>query len=104
LEAAGSRTVSSGLGRFASAAQTWSATVSLLIAIVSFVRVEDDIFEQILDLLADELPRNEDARRALDAVNPDAVWLALYERDLVEPMTAPMLEGVAFSPVEKTGS
>ena len=41
-----------GLGRFASAAQTWDAVVSLLVAMVSFVRVEDDIFEQILDLLA----------------------------------------------------
>lgn len=105
LEAPGSRTVSSGLGRFASAAQTWSATVSLLIAIVSFVRVEDDIFEQILDLLADDvLPRNEEARRALEVVNPDAVWLALYERNLVEPMSAPVMEGVSFACVERAGS
>lgn len=104
LEAPGSRTVSSGLGRFASAAQTWSATVSLLVAIVSFVRVEDDVFEQILDLLADVLPRNEEARRALEVVNPDAVWLALYERNLVEPIPAPILEGVTFARVDKIGS
>ncbi|KAG8166160.1 hypothetical protein KVR01_004712 [Diaporthe batatas] len=103
LEAPGSRTVSSGLGRFASAAQTWSATVSLLIAIVSFVRVEDEMFEQILGLLADVLSRNEEARRALEVVNPDAVWLALYERGLAEPMPAPVFEGVTFARVDKIG-
>lgn len=104
LDAPSSRTVSSGLGRFASAAQTWSATVSLLIAIVSFVRIEDDIFEQILDLLADDvLPRNEEARRALEVVNADAVWLALYERNVVEPRPAPIMGGVSFARMEKAG-
>jgi TELO2-interacting protein 1 len=105
LEAPGPRTVSSGLGRFASAARTWSATVSLLIAIVSFVRIEDDIFEQILDLLADDvLPFNEAARRAMEVVNPDAVWLALYERSRVEPRPTPIMEGVNFARIEKAGS
>lgn len=104
LDAPSSRTVSSGLGRFASAVQTWSATVSLLIAIVSFVRIDDDIFEQILDLLADDvLPRNEEARRALEVVNADAVWLALYERSLVEPRPTPTMEGVSFARMEKAG-
>ncbi|KAL1874242.1 hypothetical protein Daus18300_003606 [Diaporthe australafricana] len=105
LEAPSSRTVSSGLGRFASAAQTWAAAVSLLIAIVSFVRVEDLVFEQILDLLADDvLTHNDEARRALEVVNADAVWLALYERGLVEPSPAPVIGGVRFAQVEKVGS
>lgn len=104
LEAPLSRTVSSGLGRFASAAQTWEATVALLIAIVSFVRIEDDIFEQILELLADDvLLRNEEARRALEVVNADAVWLALYERNAVEPRPAPIMEDVNFSRMEVGG-
>ncbi|KAK2604887.1 hypothetical protein N8I77_007780 [Diaporthe amygdali] len=104
LEAPSSHTVSSGLGRFASAAQTWNATVSLLIAIVSFVRIEDTLFEQILDLLADDvLPRNEEARRALEVINADAVWLVLYKRGLVEPWPAPVLEGVTFAQLEKVG-
>ncbi|KUI64962.1 TEL2-interacting protein 1 [Cytospora mali] len=93
-----------GLGRFASAAQTWDAVVSLLIAIVSFVRVEDDIFEQIVDLLADDvLPRNEEARRALEVVNADAVWLAMYERGLVGPLPTPVMDGVVFAPVHVIG-
>ncbi|KAI3394083.1 hypothetical protein diail_3259 [Diaporthe ilicicola] len=102
LETPSSRTVSSGLGRFASAAQTWTAVVSLLIAIVSFVRIEDVIFEQILELLADDvLTRNKEARRALEVVNADAVWLAIYERGLLEPPPAPFMEGVRFAQVEK---
>lgn len=93
-----------GLGRFASAAQTWDAVVSLLVAIVSFVRIEDDIFEQIVDLLADDvLPRNAEARRALEVVNADAVWLAMYERGFVEPLPAPVMDGVVFTPVERVG-
>lgn len=100
---------SSGLGRFASSAQTWKAVVSMLTAIVSFVRTEDDMFEQILALLADDggglLLRDEGVRRAFEAVNADAVWLALYERGLLGESTslkAPVLEGCSFATVEGT--
>ncbi|KAF3769920.1 ARM repeat-containing protein [Cryphonectria parasitica EP155] len=94
-------TTSTGLGRFASAAQAWVAVVSMLIAIVSYVRIEDEIFEQILDLLADDvLPRSEQARKALEAVNADAVWLALYERGyLAAPPNKPAMDGVIFTPL-----
>ncbi|ROV99085.1 hypothetical protein VMCG_06640 [Cytospora schulzeri] len=93
-----------GLGRFASAAQTWDAVVSLLIAMVSFVRIDDDIFEQIVELLADDvLPRNAEARRALEVVNADAVWLAMYERGFAELLPTPVMDGVMFAPVGKAG-
>lgn len=95
---------SSGLGRFASAAQTWDAVVSMLIAMVSYVRVEDDIFDEILDLVADDmLPRNEEARRALEDVNPDAVWLAMYKRGWLEPLPTPVMKDFEFVPMEKVG-
>lgn len=97
-------TTTSGLGRFASAAQTWDAVVSLLVAIVSFVRVEDDMFEQIVDLLADDvLPRGGGARRALEVVNADVVWLAMHERGLSEPLPAPVMDGVVFAPLGMVG-
>lgn len=106
LELSSSRTISAtqggGLGRFASSAQTWKAVVSMLTAIVSFVRIGNDVFEQILQLLADDvLARDEGARRALEAVNADAVWLALYERGLVEPPSQiPVLEGCLFAAIQ----
>lgn len=93
-----------GLGRFASAAQTWDAVVSMLIAIVSYVRVEDAIFEDILQLLAgDVLPRNAEARKALEAVNADAVWLVMYERGYIETLPTPAMECVEFVAMETAG-
>lgn len=94
----------SGLGRFASSVQTWKAVVAMVTAIVSFVRIDDDIFEQILSLLADDvLPRDEGVRRALEAVNADAVWLVLYERGLVDmsSLQRPVLEGCSFAAVHE---
>lgn len=101
---------SSGLGRFASSAQIWKAVVSMLTAIVSFVRIDDDIFEEILLLLADDVGgvplRDEGVRRALEAVNADAVWLVLSERGLLGESTslwAPVLEGCTFVAMESFG-
>ncbi|KAI8634627.1 ARM repeat-containing protein [Xylariaceae sp. FL1651] len=88
----------SGLGRFAQAAQVWDAVQDLLVAIVTYVQLDDDIFDQILSLLADALDSHGAARAALEAVNPDAVWLFMYERGLlaVEPSTRPVMKGVRF--------
>ncbi|KAK8041885.1 hypothetical protein PG993_006408 [Apiospora rasikravindrae] len=74
-----------GISGYTQIAQIWTAVQEMLVALVSFVRIEDTIFEQILDLLLDSLvsPSSsasvEGAREALEAVNADAVWLALYE-------------------------
>ncbi|CAK7265380.1 hypothetical protein SEPCBS119000_001483 [Sporothrix epigloea] len=92
---------SSGLGRFAQAVQVWEAAARLLTAIVAHVRVEDDIYDAVLDLLlqpaaasstatfrstASSAPvpvlppvEEQQARDALAVVNPDAVWLARYD-------------------------
>ncbi|KAI0841666.1 ARM repeat-containing protein [Hypoxylon sp. FL0890] len=85
-----------GLGRFTQAAQVWEAVQGLLIAIVSYVQIDDDVFDQILLLLADVLATNPEARAALEAVDPDAVWLLMYERGMVEPMEKPALPGTSF--------
>ncbi|TLD12276.1 uncharacterized protein PgNI_04542 [Pyricularia grisea] len=89
----------SGLGRFAQAAQVWEATVDMLVALVSFVRLDDEMFDQILELLADELDRNSDARAALEVVNADAVWLARLERgSLAQDLSVPpVMDGIRFA-------
>ncbi|CAK7236751.1 hypothetical protein SEUCBS140593_009726 [Sporothrix eucalyptigena] len=77
---------STGLGRFAQAVQIWEAVAGLLTAIVAYVKVDDEIYDAILDLLllpaasVRVLPVSEEqkARDALAVVNPDAVWLARY--------------------------
>lgn len=86
------------LGRFTQSVQVWAAVVELLTAIVSYVRIDDDMFDQILDLLGDILDRNDSTTvRALEDINADAVWLALYDRGRVAWVPSPVLEGVEFA-------
>ncbi|KAI0476725.1 ARM repeat-containing protein [Xylaria cf. heliscus] len=88
-----------GLGRFAQVAQVWDAVQNLLVAIVTYVRIDDDIFDQIIELLAETLEsQNSEARAALEAVDADAVWLFMYERGMlaVEPEFYPTMAGMEF--------
>ncbi|RCI15779.1 hypothetical protein L249_2970 [Ophiocordyceps polyrhachis-furcata BCC 54312] len=84
----------SSLGQHASPARIWAATVKLLTSIVSYVRVEDQMFDDILDLLSDVLETNGEVREALETINADAVWLVRYERGHIEPLPTP--EGADF--------
>jgi hypothetical protein len=89
----------SGLGRFAQTVQVWNAVQNLLVAIVTHVQIDDDIFDQILPLLADAMDsQNPDARAALEAIDSDAVWLFMYERGMltVEPIAHPVMADVKF--------
>lgn len=94
---------SSGLGRFAQASQIWDAAVELLGAIVMYVRVDDDMFDEMLELVADVIPRNEALREAFEVINADAVWLVLYEQGLVPWKPEPVLEGFRFAPMRALG-
>ncbi|KAI1330516.1 ARM repeat-containing protein [Xylariaceae sp. FL0255] len=87
-----------GLGRFAQAAQAWDAAQNLLVAIVSHVQIDDDMFDQILALLCDDLDSRPEARTVLETVDADAVWLALYERGkvVVNAAAMPVMPGVQF--------
>ncbi|KAK4073448.1 uncharacterized protein Triagg1_5274 [Trichoderma aggressivum f. europaeum] len=93
--------LSGGLGQHASPVRIWEAAVKLLTAIISYVRVEDEMFDEILDLLADIMEKNREVREALEVINPDAVWAVRYERGLVEWTPAPVLEGVVFPEMER---
>ncbi|KAL2201224.1 armadillo-type protein [Corynascus similis CBS 632.67] len=84
------------LGRFAQASQVWEAAVELLTAIVAHVRLEDDMFDDILELVVDVLPQHGELREALEIVNADAVWLALYERGMGQERAPPVAEGFDF--------
>ncbi|KXX79547.1 TEL2-interacting protein 1 [Madurella mycetomatis] len=93
------------LGRFAQASQVWEAVLGLLTAVVAHVRVDDDMFDDILGLVVDVLPRHEELKEALETVNGDAVWLAMYERGLieVEGREVPVVEGLGFQFVRMDG-
>lgn len=91
---------SGSLGQHASPVRLWEAVVKLLTAIVSYVRVSDEMFDQILDLLAEVLERSQEVREALEDVNADAVWLARYEQGSVEWQPEPKLDGAVFLPMD----
>ncbi|KAM3511058.1 hypothetical protein MY11210_005285 [Beauveria gryllotalpidicola] len=84
------------LGQHASPARIWMAVVGLLTAMVANVRVDETMFDDVLELLADVLDRNPDTREALEVINADAVWLALYERGRAALRAAPTVDGAAF--------
>ncbi|KAJ4153205.1 hypothetical protein LMH87_009703 [Akanthomyces muscarius] len=85
-----------GLGQHASPAKIWAAVVSLLTAMVANVRIDDGMFDDVLDLLVDVLDKKPDAKEALEVINADAVWLALYERGMTAWQAAPKVEGASF--------
>lgn len=92
--------VSGSLGQHASPVRLWEAVVKLLTAIVSYVRLSDEMFDQILDLLAEVLERSKEVREVLEDVNADAVWLVRYERGFVDWLLEPNFDGVTFVPME----
>lgn len=93
---------SGGLGRFAQGVKVWDAVVELLVAMVSHVRVGDEMFDEVVDVLGELIPVRRDVREALEVVNADAVWLKLYEMGEVEWRAVP-IEGVGFVEMERMG-
>ncbi|KAG6006625.1 hypothetical protein E4U21_006847 [Claviceps maximensis] len=91
-----SRRATASLGQHASPVKQWGAVVKLLTAVVSHVRVDDVMFDDMVELLIDVLEKNEEVRDALEVINADAVWLARYEKGRVEMLPTPVMEGGTF--------
>ncbi|KJZ72819.1 hypothetical protein HIM_07763 [Hirsutella minnesotensis 3608] len=89
------------LGQHSSPTKIWDAAVKLLTSIVTFVHIDDAMFDQILDLLSDTLENNQQVREALETINADAVWLVRYEKGLIEPLPTPELEGFTFASMDR---
>ncbi|PHH87588.1 hypothetical protein CDD83_8666 [Cordyceps sp. RAO-2017] len=99
----GARQQQSGgsLGQHSSPARMWDAAVKLLTAIVSYVHVEDAMFDQILDLLSDTLEHNGEVREALETINAEAVWLVRCEKGYIEPLPTPGGDEQGFVKMER---
>ncbi|KAK7751484.1 hypothetical protein SLS62_006569 [Diatrype stigma] len=89
-------TSNTGLGKFTQAAQAWEAAQGLLVSIASFVRIDDEIFDQILFLLADVLASKAEVRAVLEAIDADAVWLLMYQQGVIKPPPQPTMVGTTF--------
>ncbi|KAF4123189.1 TELO2-interacting protein 1 [Geosmithia morbida] len=89
---------SGSLGQHSSPVRLWEALVRFLTTLVTHVRLSEQMFEDILDILVEVAERSNEVRTALEIVNPDAVWLALYERghNGMGEMTTPKMDDVVF--------
>lgn len=98
---------SGALGRFSQAHQLWDAALGLITAILKYVRVDDEMFDEILEVVVDVLhePERRELKEALETINADAVWLALYERGRVKGIksTPRAVKGLGFEFVSMPG-
>ncbi|CCC10581.1 unnamed protein product [Sordaria macrospora k-hell] len=99
--------VSGALGRFSQAHQLWDAALGLITAILRYVRVDDEMFDDMLEVMVDVLhePERRGLKEALETINADAVWLALYERGRVKGIKSRprSVDGLGFEFVRVPG-
>lgn len=88
---------SDGRGIYAQDQRVWQAMIGLLVALMECVRVEDGMFDDVMDLLGGLLVSRDDVHDALSVVNADAVWLEVQRRQpdrfVIEP---PTVEGYQY--------
>jgi hypothetical protein len=96
-KAAAEKKGAGGRGIYSQASQVWESVVRLLIAVVEYVRIDDEMFDEIVELLQDLIPVRRDVRDALSLVNADAVWLAMQIAGKKEDMERPVLKGYEFA-------
>ncbi|RKF58660.1 TEL2-interacting protein 1 [Golovinomyces cichoracearum] len=67
-----------GRGSYSQASQKWDAFLRLLTAIVSYVRIEDEMLDGLIELLGTSVWETEEVKIAIESVNADIVWFAKY--------------------------
>jgi hypothetical protein len=88
-----------GRGIYSQSWQVWEALIQLLIAILEYVRIDDEMFDEVLEVLAELLPSRADVHGALSAINGDAVWLEELRQGQLPNMKTPAVEGFTFANV-----
>jgi len=87
-------------GAYSQVNQVWESVVRLLIAIVEYVRIDDVIFDEILELLENLISIREDVRNALSAINGDSVWLVTQRQGKHHNRDTPTVAGYQFLALE----
>lgn len=86
-----------GRGMYSQVSQVWEAVVRLLVVVVEHVRIDDEMFDEVVEVLADVIPRRKDVRDVLSLVNADAVWLAMQVAGENDEIERPVLKGYEFA-------
>jgi uncharacterized protein YbjT (DUF2867 family) len=74
--------------------------VSLLTAVVGYVRIDDGMFDKVLELFGDLVWQRAELRATLDTVNSDAVWLIVQDLGKNRGLELPAMEGFTFARVD----
>ena len=98
---AGEKKGSGGRGPYSQVSKVWESVVGLLGAIVENVMVEDEMFDEVLEVLGmEEVERRENLRAALEVVNADAVWLGMQSKGRHGRVAVPVVEGYTFAALD----
>ena len=62
-------------GKFSSAYRLWEGIVKLLLNLITFVRINPEMEDDVFDMLGPLIVGRTDVRNALEYINPDGVWL-----------------------------
>ena len=89
-----------GRGVYSQNWQVWEAFIKLLITIVEYVRIDDDMFDEALEILVELIGSREDVRNAFSAVNADAVWLQELRQGQLPRMETPVMVDIKFADLE----
>jgi hypothetical protein len=96
LEMEQTRKGGAGRGAFTQSSKVWEAVVGLLMAVVGYVRIEDEMFDEVVEVLGDLVWEREVVKRTLDEVNRDAVWLAMQIAGKNKDLETPVIDGYTF--------
>ncbi|KAK2624803.1 hypothetical protein QTJ16_005996 [Diplocarpon rosae] len=80
--------------------KVWDGVASLLSTVVEHVRVEDEMFDDVVDVLGSLVWERRSVRDALSAVNADAVWLALQINGRSRRVETPVMGEFKFAAVD----
>ena len=62
-------------GKFSSSHKLWDGMVTMVLGMITFVRINHSMEDDVFDMLGPLITTRRDVREALELVNPDHVWL-----------------------------
>jgi hypothetical protein len=87
-------------GVYAQSSQVWEGIVSLLVTIVGYVRIDEDMFDDVVDVLGELVWERAEIKEVLEVINADTVWLAMQVAGKNGRLERPVMEGFEFFALE----
>lgn len=79
--------------------QVWESMISLMVAILEYVRIDDTMFDDVCEILSTVIER-ENVRKALETINADAVYLLDILEGRIRERNTPQMDNFQFAKIE----